>query len=919
MRRLLSATTVLAATLGLVAVPVVARPVPQAHAVAPHVQNLHVPARAAHHGTLGAAALVRTHRFNLVGATWEAGTLDAGATRIQVRVHTPRGWSRWRALSPNDGGADAGTVDARRAARINAGMRVAEPLYVGSADGVRARVIGDGQAPADLQVVLVDGGSSAADAHPRPARVWGGAVANADEPQPAIYTRADWGADESLRKNACPNGPTYMPTIKMGFVHHTDTGNGYSRSAVPSIIRSIYAYHVRANGWCDVGYNYLVDRFGRIWEGRFGGITKPVLGAHTGGFNYNSFGVSLIGTYTSVDPSADMLDAVERLFAWRLGMYYRDPLGRATVTAGSFSGSRFRTGSEVTFRTISGHRDADTTTCPGSSAYGELPDIRSDARQTLGAGFVAPKLDPSTTRMSQGPVRVTAGVVTKQSWTLTVTDVTGTTVHVDSGTASRSVDVDATWDLTGLDGMPVLPGDYTMTLTGTADDGSVALPWSGIVDVDPPVTLSAPAQTGLHDPVTVKGRGIPGHSVAVTVTGPAGSQQLGVVPVSAGGRWSAAATPVPADGDLTWTVADQSVPNYQRSRTTRVGPEVISPDDPAFVTAGNPLTVTGTALPGTGATIRLMTRAVSATRPSTGPAISVGADGSWTATFTPTQQTSYWAVDGRGLATSARTVYPVGPVNASAPSAGYASRSVVVRGDAGDAPVPLRLSAKQPGNGWSVVREVVADPDGSFRVRLPLANAAGQSTQWKVTNGYAAADSGAVTIRPLFAPTATGPARSAWHGVHALSGIAVPGDTVTVWTAPPGTPGGSTRWVARGTATASSDKSWSLSLRFTKDTSWRVTSPSGASAIGTTIVVPTIYAPARAVARSAVDVHGRAIPGRQLTLYRRVAGSTDWSVVKTLTVPADGRWSVRLHPRRSLDLRAVSGGHGSRTITVAVE
>src|SRR5438067_2512556 len=198
---------------------------------------------------------------------------------------------------------------------------------------VQARVTSGSRAqPQDLRVELIDPGTSDADVQPAPRD-----VASASEAQPAILTRADWGADESIRRGS----PSYSSTVKVGFVHHTDTANSYSMSQVPAMIRSIYAYHVQSNGWSDIGYNYLVDRFGRIWEGRYGGITKAVIGAHTGGFNYDTFAASLIGSFGTAAPSSAMLAAVERLFAWKFGSYYLNPSGRTTLVAGSFSGSRY--------------------------------------------------------------------------------------------------------------------------------------------------------------------------------------------------------------------------------------------------------------------------------------------------------------------------------------------------------------------------------------------------------------------------------------------------------------------------------------------------------------------------------------------------------------------------------------------------
>jgi hypothetical protein len=207
---------------------------------------------------------------------------------------------------------------------------------------------------------------------------------------------------------------------------------------------------------------------------------------------------------------------------------------------------------------------------------------------------------------------------------------------------------------------------------------------------------------------------------------------------------------------------------------------------------------------------------------------------------------------------------------------------------------------------------------GRYAISLPLADAAGKQTRWRVVTGYGPAVSGSVAIQPVFPPTVTGPRRSAWHSRHTLTGTAVPGDRVTVWTAPAGTASGSSRWVNRGTVTAGSDDTWTLRLRFTRDTAWRVTSPSGTSAIGTTFVVPTISAPAHVVSRALAVISGRAMPGRMLTLYRQASGATTWAVDATVTVAPDGTWSVRRHPHKSASFRAVSHGQTSRTVSVTV-
>ena len=91
-------------------------------------------------------------------------------------------------------------------------------------------------------------------------------------------------------------------TVKAGFIHHTVNSNSYSPSQVPSLLRGIYAYHTQSRGWRDIGYNFLVDRFGRIWEGRYGGVTRAVVGAHTLGYNEYSFALSAIGNFDVKSP-----------------------------------------------------------------------------------------------------------------------------------------------------------------------------------------------------------------------------------------------------------------------------------------------------------------------------------------------------------------------------------------------------------------------------------------------------------------------------------------------------------------------------------------------------------------------------------------------------------------------------------------
>ncbi|MFF6888976.1 peptidoglycan recognition protein [Streptomyces sp. NPDC012421] len=197
-------------------------------------------------------------------------------------------------------------------------------------------------------------------------------------PRPAIITRKGWGADESIREK----GFVYTTTIKAAFVHHSATGNNYTCAQAPSVLRSIYRYHVKSSGWRDFGYNFAVDKCGNIYEGRAGGVAKAVLGAHTLGFNTNSMGVAVLGTFTSTNPPAAVVTAVARLTAWKLGLHGINPKGTVTLVSGG--GNLYAKGKSVRFHAIAGHRDGFATECPGGRLYGKLGTARTSSAKYQG-------------------------------------------------------------------------------------------------------------------------------------------------------------------------------------------------------------------------------------------------------------------------------------------------------------------------------------------------------------------------------------------------------------------------------------------------------------------------------------------------------------------------------------------------------
>ncbi|MFJ7155835.1 peptidoglycan recognition protein [Streptomyces sp. NPDC101118] len=197
-------------------------------------------------------------------------------------------------------------------------------------------------------------------------------------PRPRIVTRKGWGANESLREK----GFVYTGSVKAAFVHHSASGNNYKCSEAPAVLRSLYRYHVVSSGWRDFGYNFAVDKCGTVYEGRAGGVAKAVLGAHTMGFNTNSMGVAVIGTFTSSAPPAAAVKAIAQLTAWKLGLYGANPLGKATLKSGG--GNLYPKGKQVKLNVISGHRDGFATECPGKKLYGKLGTARSTSARLQG-------------------------------------------------------------------------------------------------------------------------------------------------------------------------------------------------------------------------------------------------------------------------------------------------------------------------------------------------------------------------------------------------------------------------------------------------------------------------------------------------------------------------------------------------------
>ena len=464
-------------------------------------------------------------RFTMVGVICAPPARRGG---VLVRLRTSEDaqhWSRWY------------EVALERAAETGGRERAfTEPVWTGAGRFVQvaARAAGGGAPPARLRDVRVVAVNSTEDAD-LTASVAGtlrravacvagaGLLTDADAMtvKPQIVSRRDWGANESWRSGE----PGYAP-VRTAFVHHTASGNSYSRQQAPAVVRGVYAYHTRSLRWSDIGYNFLIDRYGTIYEGRYGGVDRGVIGAHVLGFNTGSTGISLIGTFSDASPPAGMVGALTRLLAWKLDVHHVDPQGRGTLVCGY--GQKFRTGQRVTFPAIAGHRDANFTDCPGGRIYRQLPAVRTTVARTGHPKIYAFNAGPAAISPNGDGVRddtsIRFEVSRAATWSVRVRDAAGEVVRARSG-AGKSVAI--TWDGRGDHGAVLPDGQYEVCADATNADG-VARAASAVVRIDttPPRIKSASV---VPDPFSPNDDGQDDRATLTFVPGEAGTARVSVV------------------------------------------------------------------------------------------------------------------------------------------------------------------------------------------------------------------------------------------------------------------------------------------------------------------------------------------------------------------------------------------------------
>jgi hypothetical protein len=421
------------------------------------------------------AVLVPGRRFDLVGVRWRGrGTLQGARVRTRSAGH----WRRWVPLAAADT-ARHGT----------------DPVWT---DGADALQLSWTRAPAGLRLRFVR--------VTRRVRVPSRGTPRQASAPPAIVPRSDWDPDNSCKPRAAPS----YGTVNMAFVHHTVSENDYAATETPAMVLAVCRYHRNANGWNDIGYNFLVDKYGRLFEGRAGGMDKAVVGAQAQGWNSQSTSVSNIGDFTSVAETDAALNAMANLLAWKLALHGVPVTGHVTLTSAGGSENRYPSGTHVTFERISGHRDGGKTACPGDQLYAQLPHLRELTVSRAGGttGVPAPSGTVtlqalSTTAQYPEPARLTGSITGGgEVW-----------VQVAAGAAYRTVArtlpaADGTWAAE----VPLTRGHAFRAMQVLSDGSHGATSTPVTVSLRPTLTAAAPKRVVRNASIPLSGTIEPGQA-----------------------------------------------------------------------------------------------------------------------------------------------------------------------------------------------------------------------------------------------------------------------------------------------------------------------------------------------------------------------------------------------------------------------
>ena len=307
-------------------------------------------------------------RFDLVGVAGETHALEYRTRR------DGRPWTNWVEADNGDpvyaGGADLVQVRSR-------GVPISGVLHYVSVD--------DGTVPASRLAARGSGGTGpgGSGGGKSGGGKKGGKGGKGLPPQPTFISRAQWGANATVG-GCIPRATPETGRIKAGVIHHTVSTNTYTQAEAPGPVLGICRYHRNANGWNDIGYNALVDRFGNLYEGRAGGLGRAVIGAQAEGINSQTTGIASIGDNREKSAGPKEVKSIVKYLAWKFGIAGIPATGRATLTSAGGSTQRTPEGERMRVPRIFPHMETNFTECAGAALNAQVPKIRRKVARRLG-------------------------------------------------------------------------------------------------------------------------------------------------------------------------------------------------------------------------------------------------------------------------------------------------------------------------------------------------------------------------------------------------------------------------------------------------------------------------------------------------------------------------------------------------------
>lgn len=328
--------------------------------------------------------------ITVMGVTWEG----EGERNVQYRTRHAQGenWGEWEQMPVSDEGRDPNS-DKHNESTDAVVVAPYEVVQVKSDGPVKVSVSVTERTQADdiiaghaIDRPLHDTGNDTPDQPADPGELGATSATNTTYNAQAAngafeannvakvdgleyVTRSQWGAS----KPRCDID--HAKRNEGVVIHHTNGASKYSQGEVPGILRGIQAYHQKSRGWCDIGYNMLIDRFGKIYEGRAGGLDKATVGAHAVAVNEGTFGVSVMGTYNKPAPR-EVVDALSRVIRWQSQKWGWNVDSNMKIRSAGGPGAKKPKGAMFNVPRVIGHRDVGSTDCPGDGLYGQIPEIR---------------------------------------------------------------------------------------------------------------------------------------------------------------------------------------------------------------------------------------------------------------------------------------------------------------------------------------------------------------------------------------------------------------------------------------------------------------------------------------------------------------------------------------------------------------